>query len=201
MFRRLWAVLIERCEDLDGVDWQWQAADGALGKARTGDQVGPNPTDRGTGGVKRALQVEGHGRPLSAVVAAANVPDDQLLKATIEEMVLERPEPEPTGPSTWPSMPATTPRPAGRPRSTTTTLRTSPRGGRRIARRRPTRPIRRGAGSLFGFVGQLAHDVACQPGVPLDPPDLKPGSVVISSLRPELTSADRLRAALAPAPS
>ena len=36
VFRRLWAILIERCEDLDGVDWEWQAADGALGKARKG---------------------------------------------------------------------------------------------------------------------------------------------------------------------
>ena len=36
VFRRLWAVLIERCEDLDGVDWEWQAADGAMGKARKG---------------------------------------------------------------------------------------------------------------------------------------------------------------------
>jgi putative transposase len=45
--------------------------------------------------VKRSLLVEGHGRPLSALVARANVPDDQLLDATIEAMVLERPEPEP----------------------------------------------------------------------------------------------------------
>src|SRR5215210_2987843 len=36
VFRRVWAALIERCEDLDGVDWEWQAADGALGKARKG---------------------------------------------------------------------------------------------------------------------------------------------------------------------
>ena len=36
MFRQVWAVLIERCEDLDGVDWEWQAADGALGKAKKG---------------------------------------------------------------------------------------------------------------------------------------------------------------------
>ena len=32
----MWAVLIERWEDLDGVDWEWQAADGAMGKARKG---------------------------------------------------------------------------------------------------------------------------------------------------------------------
>jgi putative transposase len=36
VFTRLWAVLLERCEELDGVDWQWQAADGSLGKARKG---------------------------------------------------------------------------------------------------------------------------------------------------------------------
>jgi putative transposase len=29
-------VLIEQCEELDGVDWQWQSADAAMGKARFG---------------------------------------------------------------------------------------------------------------------------------------------------------------------
>lgn len=33
---RIWAVLIEQCDELGGVDWQWQAADGAMGKARFG---------------------------------------------------------------------------------------------------------------------------------------------------------------------
>ena len=33
---RIWAVLIEQCDELGGVDWQWQAADGAMGKARLG---------------------------------------------------------------------------------------------------------------------------------------------------------------------
>ena len=36
VFERIWAVLLERCEDLGGVDWEWQAADGCLGKARKG---------------------------------------------------------------------------------------------------------------------------------------------------------------------
>src|SRR5581483_6551357 len=36
VFERLRAVLLERCEELDGADWQWQAADGSLGKARKG---------------------------------------------------------------------------------------------------------------------------------------------------------------------
>ena len=48
---RLWAVLVETCDELGGVDWQWQATDAAMGKARMGgDLVGRNPTDRGKKG-------------------------------------------------------------------------------------------------------------------------------------------------------
>jgi putative transposase len=36
VFERIWAVLIENCEELGGVDWRWQSADGAMGKARLG---------------------------------------------------------------------------------------------------------------------------------------------------------------------
>jgi len=32
----IWGVLIEQCEELDGVDWEWQSADAAMGKARFG---------------------------------------------------------------------------------------------------------------------------------------------------------------------
>ena len=33
---RMWGTLVEECEELGGVDWEWQAADGAMGKARLG---------------------------------------------------------------------------------------------------------------------------------------------------------------------
>jgi len=36
LFDRLWAVLVRECAALGGLDWHWQAADGALGKARFG---------------------------------------------------------------------------------------------------------------------------------------------------------------------
>jgi len=36
VFDRLWAVLVENCDELGGVGWQWQSADGAMGKARFG---------------------------------------------------------------------------------------------------------------------------------------------------------------------
>jgi putative transposase len=34
VFDILWAILLTHCQDLGGVDWHWQAADGCLGKAR-----------------------------------------------------------------------------------------------------------------------------------------------------------------------
>lgn len=55
--------------------------------------MGPNPTDRGKNGSKRSLIVEADGGPLGIVVAAANVHDAKLLEATIESIVVERPEP------------------------------------------------------------------------------------------------------------
>jgi len=33
---RIWAALVADCDALGGVDWQWQAADAAMGKARLG---------------------------------------------------------------------------------------------------------------------------------------------------------------------
>jgi putative transposase len=36
IFKRIWATLIENCEELGGVDWAWQSVDGAMGKARFG---------------------------------------------------------------------------------------------------------------------------------------------------------------------
>ena len=93
VFEELWAVLAEACDDLGGVDWQWQSADGRLGKARFGgDKVGKNPTDRGKLGTKISLIVEGHGEPLGAIIDGANIPDCKLLEATIEAIVVERPE-------------------------------------------------------------------------------------------------------------
>ena len=36
VFVQVWAILMEECDDLGGVQWEWQAADGAMGKARFG---------------------------------------------------------------------------------------------------------------------------------------------------------------------
>ena len=62
---------------------------GALG----GDAVGPNPTDRGTAGVKRSVPVDQHGGLLAVVVAGANAHDQRLLAATLDALGLPRPRP------------------------------------------------------------------------------------------------------------
>ena len=36
IFDRIWAMVQEACEDLGGYDWEWQAADTSMGKARMG---------------------------------------------------------------------------------------------------------------------------------------------------------------------
>jgi putative transposase len=77
------------------VDWQWQSADAAMAKARFGgDEIGPNPTDRAKPGTKRSLLVEADGGPLAVVIGGANVHDCKLLEATLDAIVLERPNPQ-----------------------------------------------------------------------------------------------------------
>ncbi len=36
VFTRIWALLVQECEDLGEVQWRWQSADAAMGKARLG---------------------------------------------------------------------------------------------------------------------------------------------------------------------
>jgi putative transposase len=43
--------------------------------------------------VKRSVLVEADGGPLAVVIAGANVPDAQLLHATVEAIIVARPEP------------------------------------------------------------------------------------------------------------
>jgi len=57
-----------------------------------GNCIGRNPTDRGKQGTKRSVLTDAEGGPLSVVVAGANVVDQQMLKATLEHIVVERPE-------------------------------------------------------------------------------------------------------------
>jgi putative transposase len=61
---RLWASLVEVCNQLGGVDWEWQAADGMMGKARMGKarMGGPHrPQPDRPGQTRREAQPAGGG--------------------------------------------------------------------------------------------------------------------------------------------
>lgn len=97
VFLRMWAAGLTVYDDLKGIAWKWQAADGTMTKAPLGgEKTGPNPTDRAKGGTKRSLLVDERGVPLGVVVSGANTPDGQLLEATLASLPIDRPDPETT---------------------------------------------------------------------------------------------------------
>lgn len=97
VFKRLWQAGLSEYDNLKGIDWKWQAADGAMTKAPLGgEKTGKNPTDRGKIGTKRSLLVNSQGLPLGIVVSGANTPDGRLLDATLRAVSIERPDPEMT---------------------------------------------------------------------------------------------------------
>lgn len=56
-----------------------------------GKKTGPNPTDRGKGGVQRSLLTDAHGIPLAIVIDGANRHDMKLAGPTLESLEVERP--------------------------------------------------------------------------------------------------------------
>lgn len=47
-FQRLWEEGLHEYDEMEGIAWEWQSADGSINKSPLGqDQVGKNPTDRG----------------------------------------------------------------------------------------------------------------------------------------------------------
>lgn len=95
VFTALWQAGLEEYDEVTGIDWQWQAMDGVMTKAPFGDDAtGGNPTDRGKRGVKRSMLTDAAGIPLAVVVAGANRNDCVLLPATLDAVVVARPEGE-----------------------------------------------------------------------------------------------------------
>jgi putative transposase len=97
VFLRMWQAGLTEYDELKGLDWKWQAADGAMTKAPLGgEKTGKNPTDRGKLGTKRSLLVDAQGVPLGIVVSGANTPDGRLLETTLHAIPVERPDPTTT---------------------------------------------------------------------------------------------------------
>jgi putative transposase len=93
VFAQAWQVLLEYYDQRLGIDWKWQALDGAMTKAPLGGEAtGPSPVDRGKSGTKRSLLTDRRGAPLSVVVTAANTHDKRVALETLDGIIVERPE-------------------------------------------------------------------------------------------------------------
>src|ERR1700712_4058444 len=65
VFAAFWRKGLLAYDSVQGIDWDWLALDGAMGKAPLGrEKTGPNPTDRGKRGVKRSILTDGPRGPL-----------------------------------------------------------------------------------------------------------------------------------------
>jgi putative transposase len=106
VFAKMFRLSVEGYQELNGIEWEWQAMDGALMQAPVRGQpvcledeaLGRNPTDRGRSGSKTHLHVDQQGIPLGVTLTGANVHDSRLISPTLATAVLARPDPTPDPP-------------------------------------------------------------------------------------------------------
>jgi transposase len=78
-------VALEAYDRMVGLEPSELAVDSCITKAPCGgEQAGRSPVDRGKGGIKRSVVVDGRGIPLGAVTAPANRHDSPLLAPTLD---------------------------------------------------------------------------------------------------------------------
>jgi len=88
----LWGAGLAEYDEMEGIEWEWQAIDGVMIKAPLSkDATGKNPTDRAKSGTKRSMLTDGAGMPLSVAIEGANRHDAKLLLTTLEGLVVARP--------------------------------------------------------------------------------------------------------------
>jgi putative transposase len=93
IFEKAWKERL-KCDDQEGgIDWKWQALDGAITKAPLGGEAtGPSPVDRAQSGTKRSVVTDRRGAPLALVVTGANTPDKTVALETVDSLGVPRPE-------------------------------------------------------------------------------------------------------------
>ncbi len=92
-FCEAWQRMLVYYDGTVGIEWKWQALDGAITKAPLGGEAtGPSPVDRAKRGTKRSVLTDRRGAPLSIVVTAANTHDKTVALQTLDDIVVERPE-------------------------------------------------------------------------------------------------------------
>ena len=93
-FLALWQASLSEYDELQRIQWEWQSVDGVMTKAPFGKAATrANPTDLGKRGVKRSLLTDGAGIPLAIIIDGANRHDVKLFCATLDGLMIARPEP------------------------------------------------------------------------------------------------------------
>ena len=91
-FEKIWALVLEKYNELEGIGWEWQSIDGCMIKVLLArESMGHNPTDREKMGTKRSVLTDKKGLHLSVVLSGANTHDIRLLEETLEKIVISRP--------------------------------------------------------------------------------------------------------------
>ena len=94
-FEKIWQAGLMEYDNRNGLEWEWQAIDGAMTKAPLGGPgTGTNPTDRGKKRTKRSILTNGKGIPLSVTIDGANRHDKKLVKRTLDAIIFEIPSPD-----------------------------------------------------------------------------------------------------------
>ncbi|AMJ67464.1 hypothetical protein AXW84_20070 [Hymenobacter sp. PAMC 26628] len=87
VFKQLWTSGLVQLQAEGRLDWDWQCLDACQTKALLGGEaVGPNPTDRGKGGVKRHVLTEAQGLPIGVAVTGANVHEVTQVQTVLDSM-------------------------------------------------------------------------------------------------------------------
>ena len=91
---QLWQRGGAQFDEVQGMDWNGLSRDGAMTKApRGGEKPRPHPyRSRHRRGKRRRL-TEGHGIPIGLALEGANRPDMQLVRPTLDSLVVKRPQP------------------------------------------------------------------------------------------------------------
>lgn len=93
VFELMWELGLKEYAQQVGIEWEWNAMDGAMVKAPLGGKAtGPNPTDRAKSGTKRSVLTDGRGVPLGVALEGANRHDMKITEATLESQRIVPPD-------------------------------------------------------------------------------------------------------------
>jgi putative transposase len=103
VFHRLWELGLHEYDELKGLEWEWQALDGAMTKAPLGGKRNRSQPRRSRQARRQEESADGRrGVPIGVAVAGANRNDFKMARQTLESIPVTRPEPTQEQPACGP---------------------------------------------------------------------------------------------------